>query len=198
MLGACAVVGWVLVSLALRRAPAVATKVAAHPLLAHDQQGFMAGLIRSRKTAILDGSNLYHFGLNEDIGPKAIALIARHLRADGYRVVCFFDANIHYRLIENGDAPQGQRHSVKSLVACFGLQLEEVYVVPSKQQADRFILDTLKHLPLSFAVSNDRFRDYAKHYPTVMKGDQWRKGVMVTNTEIRIIKHRFTSPAYLT
>jgi hypothetical protein len=52
----------------------------------------------------------------------------------------------------------------------------------------------LKHLPVSFAVTNDQFRDYAKAYPTVMKGNQWRKGVAITNTEIKVLQHRFQTP----
>ena len=168
-----------------------------HPLLAHDRQGFMADLELAQKTVIIDGSNLYHFGLKEELGTRALALIAQQLRAERYRVVCFFDANIHYTLIENGAAFANQKHSVTTLSECFALGLDEIYVVPAGVQADKFILDSLKHLPISFTVTNDRFRDYAKTYPTVMNGDQWRKGVVVTNNEIRIIKHRFASPVYL-
>jgi len=168
-----------------------------HSLLAHDRQGFMAGLKLAQKTVIIDGSNLYHFGLNEELGTRALALIAQQLRIEGYRVVCFFDANIHYTLIKNGAASADQRHSLTTLSECFALGLDEIYVVPAGIQADKFILDSLKHLPISFTVTNDRFRDYAKAYPTVMTGDQWRKGVVVTNNEIRIIKHRFASPVYL-
>lgn len=168
-----------------------------HPLIAHDQQGFMKDLELRQKTVIFDGSNLYHFGLSEDLGTRAVALIARQLRTEGYRVVCFFDANIHYKLIENGAAPENQRHSVQTLMGCFDLNRDEIYVVPAGVQADRFILDSLKHLPHSFAVSNDFFRDYAKTYKTIMVGDQWRKGIVVTKNEIRIIKHRFTAPVYV-
>lgn len=168
-----------------------------HPLLAHDRLGFMGALRLDAKTVILDGSNLYHFGLDERLGPRAISLLADQLRDDGYRVVCFFDANIFYRLEEYGVIPKGQRHELDVLLLCFGLKPDELYVVPSGVQADKYILDVLKHLPISFAVTNDQFRDYAKFYPTVMKGDQWRKGVEVSKNELRIIKHRFSKPLYL-
>lgn len=172
-------------------------KRAPHPLLAHDTHGFMQHLKLAQKTAVFDGSNLFHFGLQENVGARAVALIAAQLRTEGYRVVCFFDANIHYTLIKNGVVPKNRQHAVGTLEEKFGLQFDEIYVVPAGTQADKFILDCLSHLPVSFAVTNDRFRDFAKLYPSVMKGDQWRKGIMVSKNEIKIVKHRFASPVYL-
>jgi hypothetical protein len=60
-------------------------------------------------------------------------------------------------------------------------------VVPSRVQADEYILEALKHLPISFAVTNDQFRDYAKKYPTVMKDNLWRKGVVISRNEIKLL-----------
>ncbi len=168
-----------------------------HPLLAHDAQGFMADLALEQKTVVFDGSNIYHFGLQENLGPRPLKAIAAQLRDEGYRVVCFFDANIHYTLIKYGDAPTGKPHEMKTLLECFGLTEDEIYVVPTRMQADRYVLDSLRHLPRAFAVSNDQFRDYAKRYPDVMTDDQWRKGVMVTDTEIRVRKHKFATPVPL-
>ncbi len=188
---------WVVTRLQRRKVQNQHPKTPQHPLLAHDQQGFMKDLELRQKTVIFDGSNLYHFGLAENMGPRVLGLIARQLRAEGYRVVCFFDANIHFTLIENGGAPTGKRHSIETLQRSFDIGPDEIYVVPSGVQADKFILDSLKHLPISFAVTNDRFRDYGKSYAAVMKGDQWRKGVVVVKNEIRIQKHRFKSPVYV-
>ena len=188
---------WVLLRFRRRKAQNQRPKTRQHPLLAHDQQGFIKDLRLRQKTVIFDGSNLYHFSLSENIGPCALGLIARQLRAEGYRVVCFFDANIHFTLIENGDAPSGMRHSIETLQQSFDIRADEIYVVPSGNQADKFILDSLKYLPVSFTVTNDRFRDYGKSYTAVMKGDQWRKGVVVVKNEIRIQKHRFKSPVYV-
>jgi hypothetical protein len=74
---------------------------------------------------------------------------------------------------------------------------DEIYVVPSGVQADKYILDCLKHLPISFTVSNDQFRDYTKKYPTVMKGNQWRKGIKISKNEIKLLQHRLQSPIRL-
>ncbi|MGJ8610832.1 MAG: hypothetical protein ACSHWY_07040 [Octadecabacter sp.] len=173
------------------------TRQAAHFLLSDDPYGFMEKLRLDQKTALFDGSNLYHFGLDNDLGAIPTALIIQQLRTEGYRIISFFDANIFYTLIENGDYPKGQRHSITQLQNIFGLAEGEAYIVPSGVQADKYILSTLKHLPVSFAVTNDRFRDYAKTYGDVMKGTLWRKGIAISKNEIRLTGHRFKSPVRL-
>jgi hypothetical protein len=168
-----------------------------HTLLANDRNGFMSHLRLDAKTAIIDGSNIYHFGHDNDVGTDIIRLLAKQLRSDGYRVVCFFDANIFYTLASHNVLPIDKNHSLQLLEEMTGLERSEIYVVPSGVQADKYILDSLKHLPKSFAVTNDHFRDHAKQYPTVMKGDQWRKGVVIKGNEIRLIKHKFQQPVRL-
>lgn len=168
-----------------------------HSLLANDRQGFMRDLRLDAKTVIFDGSNIYHFGRDNGLDAQPLGMIAHQLRAEGYRIVCFFDANIFHRLIEHGAFPGDQRHSLALLDDIFGLEIDEVYVVPSRAQADKYLLETLKHLPISFAVTNDQFRDYAKKYPTVMKGNQWRKGVVISKNEIKLLQHRFQNPIRL-
>ena len=79
----------------------------------------------------------------------------------------------------------------------FGLSRDETYVVPSGVQADIYVLNSLKHLPISFAVTNDQYRDYAKKFPTVMKGNQWRKGVVIPKNEIKLLQHRLQNPIRL-
>jgi hypothetical protein len=171
--------------------------VETHSLLADDRQGFMRGLRLDAKTAIFDGSNIYHFGHVNGLDAQPLGLIANQLRVEGYRIVCFFDANIFYTLGEHGAFSSNQHHSVEMLEDIFGLMADEIYVVPSGVQADKYVLDSLKHLPISFAVTNDQFRDYAKNYPTVMKGNQWRKGVVISKNEIKLLQHQFQSPVRL-
>ena len=176
-------------------------KKAAHPkthsLLANDRQGFMRKLRLDAKTVIFDGSNIYHFGHDNELDAQLLGALAHQLRAEGYRIVCFFDANIFHRLVEHGAFPSDQRHSMAMLDDIFGLRLDEIYVVPKGVQADKYVLNSLKHLPISFAVTNDQYRDYAKKYPTVMKGNQWRKGVVISKGEIKLLQHRFQSPIRL-
>lgn len=169
-----------------------------HMLLAHDRQRFMGGLRLDQKTAVLDGSNLYHFGHGNDVGGMALSLIVKHLRAEGYRIICFFDANIYYELIKQGDFQRGKKHELMVLMQTFGLHWDEIFIVPSGTQADKYILSSLKHLPLSFAVTNDQFRDYGQIYGDVMQGNQWRKGVYIQGNEVKLRNFRFKMPARLT
>jgi len=174
-----------------------ATHLKTHSLLANDRQGFMYDLRLDAKTAIFDGSNIYHFGRNNGLDAQPLGLIAHQLRIEGYRIVCFFDANIFYTLNEHGAFSRHQQHSVMMLEDIFGLRTDEIYIVPSGVQADKYVLDSLKHLPISFAVTNDQFRDYAKKYPTVMKGNQWRKGVVISKNEIKLLHYRLQNPIRL-
>jgi len=169
-----------------------------HSLLANDRQGFMKDLRLDTKTVIFDGSNIYHFGHDNGLDAQPLGMIAHQLRTEGYRIVCFFDASIFHTLHDHGAFSNNQRHSPKMLEDIFGLQADEIYVVPSGEQADKYVLNSLKYLPISFTVSNDKFRDYTKRYPTVMKGNQWRKGVVISKNEIKLLQHRFRNPVRLT
>ena len=168
-----------------------------HWLVEHDRQGFMHTLHLNAKTAIIDGSNIYHFGHDENLDAIPLGMIADQLRQDGYRVVSFFDANIFYTLRDHGAFASTQHHSLRLLKDIFGLDPSEVYIAPSGTQADKYILETLKYLPKSFAVTNDQFRDYRKAYVDVMKGDQWRKGVMIKGAELKLKGFKFKSPLML-
>ena len=169
----------------------------AHMLLANDRLGFMPNLRLDAKTAVIDGSNIYHFGHDNGYDAQPLGGLAHQLRAEGYRIVCFFDANIFYTLRNHGAFPDAQSHSATLLQDIFGLRADEIYVVPSGVQADLYVLETLRHLPISFAVTNDRYRDYAKKYRAVMQNNQWRKGIAISKNEIRLWQYRFTTPIRL-
>lgn len=170
-------------------------KSKAHFLIATDRHGFMKGLKLSDKTVVIDGSNIYHFGLQNGVGKKALKSLVHALRSEGYRVVCFFDANIYFTLLENSEFQKGsQKFSPIILYSIFGLQDYEVYVVPSGVQADQFVIETLSHLPISFAVTNDRFRDYENDYDFLAKDRSWRKGVQIKNGTLSLYQHSFKNP----
>ena len=165
-----------------------------HFLLINDRQGFMHGLRLDEKTAVIDGSNIYHLGRENGLDSQPLGEIAHLLRSRGYRIVCFFDANIFHILCEHGAFRRDERHSLAMLNDIFGLNEDEIYVVPSGVQADKFILECLKYMPISFAVTNDRFRDYASQYPTVMQDNLWRKGVVISGNEVKLLRHRLQDP----
>jgi len=167
-------------------------KAVQHPLLSADKQGFMKHLRLADKTALFDGNNIYHFGLDNGIGVTALWTLVDSLRSEGYRIVCFFDANIYFRLRDNSEIKTPQkRFSPKILKEVFSLQPDEIYVVPSGFQADAFIIETLKALPISFVVTNDRFRDYQASHAFLGKDTKWRKGVEVKAGELRLFQHKF-------
>lgn len=170
-------------------------KARRHWLLESDRQGFMEQLRLDRKTALIDGNNIFHFGLAHKIGATPLWAIALSLRAEGYRIVCFFDANIYHTLDDNSELNNPQdRHSQEMLKEVFTLHPNEIYIVPSSQQADKFIIETLRHLPISFVVTNDRFRDYKSRNPFLAKNERWRKGVTIEGGEIRLFQHKFKRP----
>lgn len=184
---------WLLVTAALHTVRKRLAYPKPHPLLAADRQNFMRDLRLDQKAAIFDGSNIYHFGRENGVDAQPLGMLAHALREEGYRIVCFFDANIFFTLTEHGGMTASARHSISVLADLFGLEEDEIYVVPSGVQADGYVLESLKHLPISFAVTNDKFRDYETLYPTVMKGNQWRKGVVFSNGEIKLLQHAFQS-----
>jgi hypothetical protein len=161
-----------------------------HFLLDNDRQGFMHDLRLDEKAAIIDGSNIYHLGHDNKLDAQPLVEIAHQLRSEGYRIVCFFDANIFHTLGEHGAIRHDKRHSLAILEDLFGLMSDEIYVVPSGVQADKYILECLKYMPICFAVTNDRFRDYANQYPTVMKDHLWRKGVVISGSKTKLLQHR--------
>lgn len=165
-----------------------------HFLIHADQQGFMKALKLAGKTAIFDGSNIYHFGLDHGAGARPLKTLVQKLRADGYRIVCFFDANIYFTLRENGEFLRGEPFWIRILQTIFDLKATEIYVVPSGIQADGFIVETLSHLPKSFAVTNDRFRDYAAEYDFLAENNEWRKGVRIESGKLLLNQYSFKEP----
>jgi len=169
-----------------------------HFLIYADQQGFMKNLKLSDKTVIFDGSNIYHFGLDHQVGGRALQLLVYKLRAEGFRLVCFFDANIYFTLKKNGMLKNKKgRFSIEILHRVFGLKQDEIYVVPSGIQADRFIVESLSQLPKSFAVTNDRYRGYEAEYDVLSRDKGWRKGVQMKQGKLLLYNYKFKYPLEL-
>ncbi len=168
-------------------------KPPAHFLLHADREGFMKSLILTDKTAIFDGNNIYHFGLKHGLGTQPLTTLVQNLRDDGHRILCFFDANIYFTLRENGAFLKGAPFSVQLLRTAFDLKPNEIYVVPSRIQADRFIIETLSHLPKSFAVTNDRFRDFFSEYRFLEKNG-WRKSVTIKQGALSLFNYTLKDP----
>ena len=165
-----------------------------HFLIADDVHGFVGNLNLSDKTAVIDGNNIYHFGLHNNVGAQALKAIVQELRRDGLRVVCFFDANIYFTMVENGETKIGGRFSAEMLERVFGLKRDEIYVVPSGVQADRYVIECLTHLPRAFAVTNDRYRDHEAQHAFLATDNNWRKGVKISDGRLMLYRYKFQRP----
>jgi len=166
-----------------------------HFLILADRNGFMKSLKLADKTVLFDGSNIYHLGLEHLVGTKPLKTLVQRLREDGYRIICFFDANIYFTLRDNSEfQSHRERFSPAILQRLFGLEANEIYVVPSKNQADLYIVETLSHLPKSFAVTNDRYRDYEPRYEFLLKDHGWRKGVKIKKGTLQLYQYSFKPP----
>lgn len=169
-----------------------------HFLIHSDWNGFMKSLKLADKTTLFDGSNIYHLGLEHGSGTKPLKALIQRLRDDGYRIICFFDANIYFTLRDNSEFQNNrERFSPAILQKLFGLEANEIYVVPSKLQADLYIVETLSHLPKSFAVTNDRYRDYEPGYEFLSKDHGWRKGVKIKKDTLHLYQYSFKPPLKL-
>lgn len=70
---------------------------------------------------------------------------------------------------------------------------DEIYIVPSRKQADLYIIETLSQLPVSFAITNDKFRDYEAQYDFLTVNKEWRKGVRIKDGKLMLDKYYFKS-----
>ncbi|MEP3843726.1 MAG: hypothetical protein ABJM43_00065 [Paracoccaceae bacterium] len=189
LFGSLILCAWFVLLIIGRFAPRGSQATKRNFLLTNDRQGFMRDLELNAKTAVFDGSNIYHLGHKNGMDAQPLGEVADLLRSQGYRIICFFDANIFFTLVDHGAFQKNERHSPAMLSDVFGLNDDEIYVVPSGVQADRYILECLKHLPISFAVTNDQYRDYAEQYPTVMEDSLWRKGVQISDGDVTLLGH---------
>ncbi len=118
------------------------------------------------------------------------------MRQQPQQIVCFFDANIYYRLRENGVIDPKARFSVSLLEQVFDLRCHEIYVVPSGTDADKYIIETLQRLRNARIVTNDRYRDYHALYPRLRDQQHWRKGVSIKGNRMFVQGHK--APLVLT
>jgi hypothetical protein len=88
----------------------------------------------------------------------------------------------------------GRRFSIRLLQNIFELNPDEIYIAPKGVRADDFVVESLSHLPISFAVTNDRYRDYEKNYAVLTADNQWRKGVKIQGKQLKLYQHKFKYP----
>ena len=120
----------------------------------------LAGLIALARRLVIDGSNVVFWRDNHPKLQTVIELLDL-LRGKGYTPYIIFDASAGHVLFGRY---LDDRHFAKLL----NLPEPQCLVVPKGTVADEHILRSARTLRTRI-VSNDRYRDWARHFPEVAK-----------------------------
>lgn len=137
---------------------------------------------RSGRTILVDGSNVMHWG--GDASVLVLIRVVQELVRCGYDPLVYFDANIGYKLYN-------RFASTAELAEAMNLPIEQVFVAPSGEQADGFLIIHAIGDGLQI-VTNDRFRDWKGKYPRVgergflVRGG-WKEG-SITGLRLPMVK----------
>lgn len=136
-----------------------------------------------RQTVLIDGSNvIYWLDNTPQLAP--LLQVVHDVSQRGLKPGVVFDANVGYKLT-------GRFMGERELSRMLSLPKDQILVVPKGQQADPFLLETARDLKAPI-VTNDRYRDWIKHYPDVAQPEQlitgemrdgrvWLKGIPTKN-----------------
>lgn len=135
---------------------------------------------RTHRHVVIDGSNLIYW--QDETAPSLVPVKAAVtvLQARGLRPGVIFDANVGYKI---GDRYRDDRILARQL----DLPEDRVLVVPKGVPADQYILKAARDLSAP-VVTNDRYRDWAEHFPEVADPGKlirggWRNGDLWLDNE---------------
>ena len=120
-----------------------------------------------QRSIVVDGSNVMHWK-GETAQLTTLQEVVRSLADQGYQPGVVFDANAGYKL-------SGRYMDDSPLAFALGLSTDRVLVVPRGEPADPVILTAARELGAT-VLSNDRFRDWAEHFPEVAQPGHLRRG----------------------
>ena len=103
------------------------------------------------KVAIIDGSNVAHFGEGDEGSLDNIRVVREKMVEEGYDPVVVVDAALRHQI----DDSRGYEQMVED---------GTIKQAPAGTDADYFILSFAREFDAS-VVSNDRFKDRAKAFP---------------------------------
>lgn len=113
-----------------------------------------------RRWVVIDGSNVM-FWQNETPSLSAVSAVVGEVKKAGLTPLVWFDANAGYKV---GDHYMNPR----DLSRAIGVSRKQVRVAPKGSPADPLLLEDAAKLGTG-VVSNDRYRDWAEAYPSVMQ-----------------------------
>ena len=109
---------------------------------------------------IVDGSNVLYW--DQNLADMAtVARVIRHLEAEGFVPVVWFDRNVGYRI--------GDRFLKEvDLADLLTLRKTQVFLAGKDTPADPWVLAQARDLK-AMIVTNDRYRDWAEAHPEVQE-----------------------------
>ncbi|MBL4928494.1 NYN domain-containing protein [Fuscibacter oryzae] len=111
---------------------------------------------------VVDGSNVMHWDEGKP-SLETLRLVLEELSARGFSPGVIFDANAGWKLHDRYVDDRSFARQLK-------LPEDTVLVVPKGVPADQYILESARDLKAR-VVTNDRFRDWAEHFPEVHDPD---------------------------
>ena len=105
---------------------------------------------------LIDGANVMHNG-KEKPRLANLELVLKKLRDEGFSYLVFTDASTRYKLEDGNEKKRFEKL----------LRKPHVRQVPAGTQADVWLMQYAKDMPLSKILSNDRFEEWTKEYPSV-------------------------------
>ncbi len=113
---------------------------------------------RARTWVVIDGSNVMHWEAGRP-SMAALSAVLGEVRRVGLTPLVWFDANAGYELA-------GRYMNEIALSRALGVAREQVRVAPKGTPADPLILCDAVALQTG-VITNDRYRDWAQHFPSV-------------------------------
>jgi len=109
---------------------------------------------------VIDGSNVM-FWQDETPSLSTVSAVVDEVQRAGLKPLVWFDANAGYKV-------GGQYMNPRDLSRAIGVSRKQVRVAPKGSPADPLLLEEAAKLGTG-VVSNDRYRDWAATYPSVMQ-----------------------------
>jgi len=133
------------------------------------------GKVRPDIPVFIDGSNLIYWSDAQKISPVPLRELCDRLRKLNVGFLVHFDANIKFLLKEAGHLVDPTMQSTIDLEMMFGLDRNEIDVVPGGTQADAFILQRAD-ISKGVVISNDRYRDYQDKFAWIKNPARVHRG----------------------
>lgn len=116
---------------------------------------------------VIDGSNVLYWA--DDVPAlHSVRLVIEQLVSEGFEPVLWFDANVGYLV-------SGRYMNPAKLSKALRFPAKRISVAPKGTPADPLLISDAERLSARI-VTNDRFRDWAEDFPSVVQSDVFIRG----------------------